>query len=148
MQMAFVFVWNPLRYDLRIKDHLFAGGAVIRLDGIPRKSMKLPTLQGTFAAEFVQKTQLLVCCFPNDSAPSITARQGTGSHFFSAEWTVHVMVSLQFICYVQYSIFPSEKLSSVFKNHAGISLLRSLRFRPRNGGTSDRFKPCSCAFFS
>lgn len=31
---------------------------------------------------------------------------------------------------------------------AGISLLRSERFKPRNGGTSERFSPCSCAFFS
>ena len=27
--------------------------------------------------------------------------------------------------------------------YAGISLLRSVRFKPRNGGTSARFNPCS-----
>ena len=32
--------------------------------------------------------------------------------------------------------------------YAGISLLRSVRFKPRNGGTSARFNPCSCAFLS
>ena len=29
------------------------------------------------------------------------------------------------------------------KLYAGISLLRSVRFKPRNGGTSARFNPCS-----
>ena len=39
-------------------------------------------------------------------------------------------------------------LFSVLNSQAGISLLRSVRFNPRNGGTSERFSPCSCAFFS
>ena len=45
-------------------------------------------------------------------------------------------------------IFVVEHCQRQPNLQAGISLLRSERFKPRNGGTSERFSPCSCAFFS